>query len=145
MPVIGFSVKSIEANKSVDNAAQITANSTPKITDVKEIDVHSLDKKALGLSFEFVTDYAPNVGSIKLSGEVIYLVENNKKILSDWEKNKRLPDFDSVEVLNYLFRRCLLKVVNLADDLQLPPPVQFPIVRMKEPERGPNKSEASAA
>jgi hypothetical protein len=37
----------------------------------------------------------------------------------------------NVEVLNHLFRQCLLKISNLADDLQLPPPIQLPRVKPK--------------
>jgi hypothetical protein len=61
----------------------------------------------------------------------MYLADKNKAIVDEWEKNKRLPETVSLEVLNYLFRHCLLKASNLADDLQLPPPMPMPRITPK--------------
>ena len=133
MPIIGLRFDSMEANRGKENAAgDIKINSTPKVTDVKEVDVASLNKKALGLSFEFLTTYAPDIGEIKIVGEVLYLSENNKKILDGWKKTKALSEEMNIEVLNHLFRSCLLKISNMADDLQLPPPISIPRVKPKE-------------
>ncbi len=58
--------------------------------------------------------------------------ESNSKVLSSWKKDKKLPENVSVEVLNHLFRRCLLKIAGIAEELQLPPPIQLPMVRPAE-------------
>ncbi len=132
MPVIGFSIKKIEAKKDREpGAAQITVNSAPTIVDLKETDIPSLNKKAISLQYEFATKYETDVGSIKVEGDLLYLADDNKVIMDRWNKDKTLPEDVSLEVLNTLFRRCLTKMVVLAEDLQLPPPVQFPIVRLK--------------
>ena len=134
MPVIGFSIKRMDARKDKEQSgAQITVNSTPNIVDVKEIDVQSLEKKAISVQYEFITRYETDVGTIKIEGDILYLADNgNKEILDKWEKDKALPDGVSLDVLNVLFRRCLTKIVSLAEDVQLPPPVQFPMIKIKE-------------
>ena len=135
MPVIGLSFRGMEAKRN-DAAikGEIKVNSTPKITDVKEVSISALgDKKALSLSFEFLTKYDPDLAEIKINGEVVYMAEKNAPVLSEWKKKKSLPEDISVEVLNQLFRRCLLKIANMAEDLQLPPPMQIP--RVKAPEK----------
>lgn len=135
MPVIGLNIKSIEAKKEKDVVtSEIGVNSTPKINDVKEMDINTLGKKALSISFDFTTTYSPGIGEIKMTGELLYLADDNKKILAEWKKNKKIPDNVSLEVLNHLFRRCLIKITGLADDLQLPPPIQLPIVKPKPAE-----------
>ncbi len=141
MPIIGFSIKRMDARKDKEQAgAQITVNSTPNIIELKEVDIQSLGKKALSIQYEFVTRYETDVGTIKVEGDLLYLSDNgNKDILDKWKKDKTLPDHVSLEVLNTLFRRCLTKIVSLAEDLQLPPPVQFPLVRMKEGEEAAKK------
>nr|NIO22666.1 hypothetical protein [Candidatus Aenigmarchaeota archaeon] len=101
------------------------------ITSVKEVNIPTLKKKALGLSFEFLTKYDPGIGEIRISGEVLYLTDKNAQVLRKWKDKKVLPEKMNVEVLNHLFRQCLLKISNLADDLQLPPPIQLPRVRAK--------------
>jgi predicted transcriptional regulator len=63
------------------------------------------------------------------------MAENNTKILAQWKKDKTLPEDASVEVLNQLFRKCLLKVSNIAEELQLPIPIQIPRVSAKEKEK----------
>jgi hypothetical protein len=90
-----------------------------------------MGKKALSLEFEFTTKYNPDIGEIKMSGEVIYLSDKNAKVIKDWKAKKSLPENMNLEVLNYLFRACLIKISVLADDLQLPPAVQLPRVRPK--------------
>jgi hypothetical protein len=130
MPVIGLTITSMEARREKGPAqGEIKVNSTPKISDVKEVNVPSLHKKAIAITFEFVTNYEPKIGEVKLTGEVMYLAEKNATILSQWKKKKSLPEKVSIEVLNHLFRRCLLKASNMADDLQLPPPLQLPRVK----------------
>jgi len=135
MPVIGLVFSSIEAKRSKAPAGgEIKVNSTPKINSVKEASVPSLKKKALSLEFEFVTKYNPDVAEIKISGDIMYLTDKNTQILSQWKKDKKLPEELSVEVLNHLFRRCLMKIAYIAEDLQLPPPIAMPRVKPKSEE-----------
>lgn len=133
MPIIGLSIKSMEAKREKGQVkGEIKVNSTPKISDIKEVEIPTLKKKALSLNFEFLTKYEPPIGEIKLHGELVYLAEKNAPILAQWKKNKSLPENVSVEVLNHLFRRCLLKMANLADDLQLPPPISIPMAKLQK-------------
>ncbi len=130
MPVIGFNLCEIEGKRAKEaKEGEIKVNSTPRITEVKETELQALGKKALSMDFEFVTAYDPELGSIKLGGEVMYLAEDNKKALEEWKKSKTLPEDMSIEVLNHIFRHCLIKIANMAEDLQLPPPIQIPRVR----------------
>ena len=132
MPIIGLGFKSMEAKRETGTPkGEIKVNSTPKINQIKEVTIPTLKKKALALTFEFVTKYDPAIAEIKIGGELIFLADNNTKILGQWKKKKSLPESVSVEVLNHLFRRCLLKISNMADDLQLPPPIQLPRVKAK--------------
>lgn len=132
MPVIGLNFKSFEAKREKDAIdGEIKINSTPKIIDIKEVDVSSLGKKALSLDFDFVTTYDPQIAKFRITGDILFLTDNNEGILKQWKKEKKLPDDASIEILNHLFRRCLLKLSSIADDLQLPPPIQIPRVRPK--------------
>ena len=130
MPIIGMMLKEMHAKRNETSAQEIKINSTPKIVEVKETTVQSLDKKVLSMDFDFTTTYT-GVGEIKLGGNLLYLAEDNKPVLDQWKKDKSLPDDVSVSVLNHLFRRCLLKIANIAEDLQLPAPLQFPLVKPK--------------
>ena len=133
MPVIGLSLSSIQAKKQEGAVKQeVKVNSTPMILDVKEIEVPTLSKKALSIQFEFLTRYEPAFGNISIEGSLMYLAESNKPVIDEYKKSKKLPDEMSLEVLNYLFRHCLLKASNLAEDLQLPPPMPMPKITPKK-------------
>lgn len=130
MPVIGLSFTSMEAKRGKGTVKEeIKINSTPKITEVKEVKIPTLDKKALSLAFEFTTKYDPDIGEIKIGGDLVYVADKSAAVLKQWKEKKSLPENVSVEVLNHLFRRCLLKISNMAEDLQLPPPIQMPRVK----------------
>jgi hypothetical protein len=133
MPVIGLSFSSIQAKKEGGAIQQeVKVNSTPMIQNVKEVTVPTLTKKALSIQFEFLTRYDPGFATISIEGSIMYLADKNKPILDEFEKNKRLPEKTSLEILNYLFRHCLLKASILADDLQLPPPMPMPKITPKK-------------
>ncbi|NOX71981.1 MAG: hypothetical protein GXO64_04790 [Candidatus Micrarchaeota archaeon] len=133
MPIIGLSFKEIEGKRGEEPVrGDLKANSSPVIKNVKEVDVPSLKKKALAINFDFNTRYEPNVGNVRIGGELLYLTEKNKEILDLWAKDKKLPDDASITILNYLFRKCLLKVANIAEELQLPLPLAMPKITPKE-------------
>ncbi|MFH1237800.1 MAG: hypothetical protein V1648_05365 [Candidatus Aenigmatarchaeota archaeon] len=134
MTIVGLSLNSVEARRDREqmSGAEIKVNSVPRINDIREVSVPSLgSKKVLSMDFEFVTTYDPKVGEIKIGGDILYLTDDNKAMLKQWEKEKKIPEKPSLEILNYLFRRCLIKVSVIAEDLQLPPPLPMPTVKPK--------------
>ncbi len=132
MPIIGLTFRSVDAKREKEQIKdEIKVNSSPRINSIKTVNVSTINKEVLSLSFDFVTRYDPQIGEIKIGGELLYLTDKNKELLKQWDKEKKLPEKVSLEILNYLFRRCLLKVSNIADDLQLPPPVPLPKITPK--------------
>ncbi len=132
MPIIGFKFDSLEAKRLKAAAGgEVKINSAPKITGIKEVNMPTLGKKVLELGFEFLTKYDPSIAEIKITGNVLYMSDKNAQVLKKWKDKKVMPDEMNIEVLNNLFRQCLLKIANMAEDLQLPPPIQLPRVRPK--------------
>jgi len=131
MPVIGMNFKSIEAKINKVVKGRIDVNSTPVIKNIEERELNIIGK-ALGIEFEFKTVYNPDVGSIQLTGEILYQTDKAKDILKEWKKNKKLSSEIVVPILNIIFRKCLAKTLTISEDLQLPPPIRFPVVKPKE-------------
>lgn len=137
MPIVGFSIRSIEGRRNKSRiSGEIKVNSTPRINDVREVEIPAFKNKVISLSFDFTTIYEPELAKIKIIGNVLLLTNNNKTIINKWKKERALPENISVEVLNHLFRRCLIKIAGIADELQLPPPIQIPRVKAKGEEAG---------
>lgn len=130
MPVIGFSLTSVKAErKELQKIESLNVNSTPTITSVEERPIPFMEgQNSLILGFEFNTIYEPNIGSIKMSGELVYTSKDSKKILKEWNKEKKLSIETDAEIKNYLFRKCLTFSLNISEQLQLPAPIGFPVI-----------------
>lgn len=135
MPIVGFHIKKISAQRKNIRRGRIDINSTPKITSVKRSKVGLAKKEdSLNIEFEFVTEYKPNVGSIKFTGNVMYLGKDWKEGLKSWNDNKKLTKNIEIEVKNFLFRKCLSIGINLSEEMGLPPPLFFPRIMAKKKE-----------
>ncbi len=133
MPIIGLTFNAFEARRNEGKLMpEVKINSSPFLKEIKEVTVPSINKKVLSIIFEFKTRYTPDIGEIKIDGDLLYLTENNAKILEKWKKETKLPDRDSIIVVNHLFKKCLLKSAMMAEDLQLPPPIPMPKIKPKE-------------
>jgi hypothetical protein len=127
--IVGFSIKSISAERKNIPRGRIDINSTPKIISVKKSGVSFLKKdKPLNVEFEFVTKYEPEIAEIRISGNVLYLGKKMKDALKTWEREKKFPKDIDIEIKNFLFRKCLTIGINLSENMQLPPPLVFPRV-----------------
>ncbi len=137
MPIVGVNFTKIEGhvNDQKIGAVQINVSSSPKIKNVtkKEISMGNI-KSVLEMDFEFEVKYDPDVGAIKLTGQVLYHDANPDKIVKAWKEKKELDESIAVDVMNVVFRQSLTKAVVLSGDLRLPPPIRFPIVQGKAEE-----------
>jgi hypothetical protein len=136
MPIIGYQIVSMNAERKKLQTKRIDIGSTPKITNVEEKEIKMAEKQqALAISFEFLTVYRAEgnqIGEIKIVGELLYTEKGLKKILGFWKKKNRLPDQADIEVKNFLFRKCLTLGIFISENLQLPPPVMFPVLVPKK-------------
>ena len=133
--IIGYNVKKIVAEKKEETFKRLDISSSPKILNVKEREVNLGEKrKVASIEFKFTTEYKPGIGKVEVEGEILYYDKKIKDIIKSWNKNKKLPTNVDIEVKNFLFRKCLTLGINLSQELQLPPPLMFPIVTAKKEE-----------
>ncbi len=138
MPVIGMNLKTIEAKKHEEITGAVRVNSNMNVTNVKEQDLPALKSKGLSIEFDFKTKYNndknKNIAEINIDGNVIFMGEEQEKILKNWKKNKVLPEDVRFQVIRIVSDKCSKKAIILSDDLQLPPPpLMIPQAR-KQPE-----------
>lgn len=137
MPAIGFNINAIDAkvDSTTERKGNVNVNSSPSITSIEKRNVDfPLAKDVVAINFKFETKYEPKVGWITMEGEVLYTSDNPKEMIAKWKKEKKMEDSVAIEVLNTIFRRCLAKAIEIAAELRLPPPVSFPIVKLKDQE-----------
>ena len=135
MPIVGLNLKNVSANVEEKKVVEgnINVNSAPTIEGVekKTVGLPGL-KDVVSINFKFETIYEPKIGEIVIKGEVLYYTEKEKEMVDKWKKEKKLDENVAAEVLNAIFRRCLTKAIDLSNELRLPPPIRFPIVKPKE-------------
>jgi len=130
MGVIGFNFTKVSAERNPAVSGQVNISNNLAIKDVQKEEMSIAGDGQLGLrvAFEFSSKYKPDMGNIVINANVLALEskEEGDKILKEWEKNKKLPDSFMRQTLSFMLRRCNIKALVLAEDLNLPSPVPLP-------------------
>ncbi|MBI4014359.1 MAG: hypothetical protein HY365_00200 [Candidatus Aenigmarchaeota archaeon] len=133
MPIMGSNFSKIEAvNNEKKVSGGMNVNGAPKIVGVRKHDKVFDIKNVLSIDYVYETKYEPDAGHVRIEGEMLYSTERADQIVSLWSKEKKLDDDMAVDVLNAIFRQCIAKTIEIAADLRLPPPIEFPNVKKEE-------------
>ncbi len=132
MAVVGFNFTKMHIERKGDARGKINIKNNVTITDVSKTDL-SLGKakqKGLKVSFEFKSEYNPNVAEIIFEGNILDMedekaVEDLKK---GWDKDKKLPNSIMEPLVNAILMRCNVQSLVMSKELNLPPPIPLPKV-----------------
>ena len=134
MAVVGFNFTKIDAEKKEFVKGKININNNVSIKEVEEKDLFlgNQKQKVLSFTFEFISKYDPDIGSIRLIGEVLFMDDskNVKEILDGWKKDKRLPKETMTNILNTILSKCNVEALILSERINLPPPIPLPKVQV---------------
>jgi len=137
MAIVGFNFTKINVEKTKALTGKINISNNVSITNVEESKLGVGDKqKGLQFGFEFVSNYEPKMGSIKLEGDVVLLLETAKaeEIMGSWKKDKKIPKEIMTSVLNTALNRCNIQALILSQQVNLPSPIPMPKVEAKAEE-----------
>jgi hypothetical protein len=88
----------------------------------------------MNVGFVFSASYEPNVGIIRIEGDVVVEdeAENIEKSLKEWEKSERtkLPKEIAESIHNAILSNCMVEASILARDIKLPLPMPMPQVSL---------------
>lgn len=137
MVIIGVHITKIAAEKKpVSNVTRVGINNNVAVTNVEEKDL-ALGQQAkqggLRFAFEFTCTYSPDVGTIHLEGDVLYLIalETAKNIKKEWDEKKKLSPELIEPVLNAALTKCNIEALKISQDINLPSPIPLPKVEKK--------------
>lgn len=135
MNIVGFNFSKISAERKKAVVGSIRINNNVAIKEVREAKIGLGDRGALGVSFQFKTQYTPDFAELTMEGDLVLLGSQNetKAALEQWEKEKRLAPATAASVMNYILDRCSIQALLLSKDLNLPPPVRLPKVNVGTP------------
>ena len=130
MTIVGLNFTKIEAEKKELVKGKININNNVSINKVEEkkLSLATEKQKIIAFTFEFISKYDPNVGSIKITGDVLYMESANKvkEILDGWKKDKKLPKEIMTTILNSVLTKCNIQALILSEQINLPPPIPLP-------------------
>ena len=136
MTIVGFDFTKIDAEKKGPVKGKININNNVTIKNVEEQNLNLGKEKqnALKFVFEFIAKYEPDMGSIKLEGNVIYMADSKKikEILDGWKKDKKLAKDISTGILNTVLTRSNVQALILSQNINLPPPIPLPKVQVDQ-------------
>lgn len=135
MPIVSLHLKEVEAKKLMEPTGNVEINNKVGESNVREQDMPGLDKKGLAIEFKYMSQYMREkelIAEIRITGEALYIGDDCKDILNKWKKEGILPENVHLGVINTAFRRCSVKALVLAEDLQLPPPINLPFAKKEE-------------
>lgn len=139
MTIVGFNFTKLEAEKKEMAKGKININNNVSITGVaeKSLSLANDKQKVLSFTFEFMAKYDPDMGSIKLIGDVLFMDEAKKakEILDGWKKDKKLPKEIMPGILNTVLTKCNIQALILSEQVNLPPPIQLPKLQAAQPKK----------
>ena len=136
MGVVGVHINKINAEKrSVGGVSRVGINNNVAVTHVEQKDFAFGQSKQGGLrfAFEFTCNYSPEVGSIHLEGEVLYITDEDKAkdIKKEWDEKKKLSYAMMEPILNPALTKCNIEAVKISPDIGLPVPIPLPKIERK--------------
>ncbi len=140
MQVIGFNLKKILAQRSID-FQKGPINTNIEFTDVEKEKVDMLkDIDALKISFVFSVNYSDQEkkeelkhGEVSFEGNILLssTKDESKEIQKSWKK-KQIQDSVRIPLINFILKKCSVKALSLEEDLNLPSHIPFPQIRKQD-------------
>ena len=127
MKVKNMQMKSIEARKFLsrdERPKQIRIDHNSSFTQVSSIDANSAE-----INFQYTASYGA-VGMIKMEGSFIFVSEKAKELSDEWNSSRKMPNEIASQLHTAIMHACVPQAVGIAKDLQLPPPIPLPQVRL---------------
>ena len=129
-----FTKINIEKTSSAKGKVSIANNVAIQNVEKTELALGTSKQAALKFTFEFNVKYEPKVGSIDITGELVFLEKAEKldEIAEEWKKNKKVSKEVMAPILNNVLTKCNIEALLLSREINLPPPVQLPRVSVKK-------------
>lgn len=136
MTVISFNFTKINAEKKEGARGKVNIANNISIKDVQSMDLKlgKASDKALKFVFTYEAKYEPEIGSVELNGELVWLSNDAKvkEVEKEWKKNKKLGKEVVEEVMTNILTKCNIEAIVMSREINLPPPVPMPKVKTKE-------------
>ena len=144
MSVMGTNFTKLLATREKGARGKISISNNITVTGVEAVKLvlGGKDQQTLKFTFSYISSYEPKVGTIEIEGDVIYLAKKTdaEKILSDFEKTKKVQGPVKLVILNAIVNKCTVQALVMSRDMNLPAPVPLPkVTGQTVPKKAPAK------
>ena len=143
MTIAGFAFIRMLAEKKTAAKGSITINSNISLASAEEIDfvMGDVRQKGIKVVFEYRNIFDPDIGTLIIGGEILYLSDQKKhgELMKRWEKKKGFTDEVTAELYDLVSVRCSVQAVNLSSIVGLPPPIPIQRFSAGKPKQQPDK------
>ncbi len=137
MTVVGLQINKILVEKLAPVKGKVSVNNNVAVREIEKTDLTFGTSKqdALKFTFEFKAAYEPKIANMTFEGEVTYFdkPEAIEEIFKGWKKDKKVAPEIMSNVLNSILTKCNIEALLLTREVNLPPPIPMPKVKVNPP------------
>ncbi len=130
MPTINYRIDKIEGTRTDEEAKSVDVKSNFTIVSVKK-DKNPTIGDFLRVNFRFEIGYEPDLGSMKIEGNLWYQEKDLGKLVTEKKGKIKLEPQVIKDITSSIVRDSLLEMVELSKKLRLPVPIRLPRIEMK--------------
>ena len=136
--IVNFTLDKIAISKTAPVKGSIEAKNSIKFLDIAESPIPEgiNDQSLIKFKFEYKIMYLPDIATTELVGHIHFMTNKTTrdKILEAWDKESKLDQELSRQLVNYVFTKCGVKALSLSQQVGLPPHINLPKIRIKQEE-----------
>jgi len=137
MAIVGFSFSKFNCVRnpvSPEGGIEIKHNINIKGVESSNINLANSQSDVLKVFFSFEVIYSQDLGKVQVDGDVVYA--DTSEIISEvqkqWDTDKKLNDMVSEVIFKFIYNKTAIKVLELADSLNLPSPIPLPQINFEQ-------------
>src|SRR3989338_2008665 len=147
--IYAFAFIKVNMEKKTPPKGRISVVNNVKVTDVREgkMSAGESSRRALNMFFSYDTDYQPNAAVLSLQGSLLYSNTDEvlNQVMESWKNEQKLPPEVREEIMNTVIARCTIKSLILADNFNLPPPINLPRLDIQQSQSAESAQPAGSA
>ncbi|MDO8563379.1 MAG: hypothetical protein Q7R87_00010 [Nanoarchaeota archaeon] len=143
MKVIGYNLTKVLAEKKAEAKTINSINTSIEFVNIEKDKIDSIkDFEVIKVNFNFTVSYESQadkkdtilkIARIELEGNLIFAADKEEsKELLKFSKKKDLPTNIKVPLNNVIFKKCLIRSLELADSLNLPFHIPIPQATLQQ-------------
>ncbi len=147
--IVNFTLEKVAVEKKGKPTGNIEAKNNIKFLDVTEAPLpKGFDKQSLlMIKFEYKVTYLPDIATTDIVGHLHFLTnkEGKDKILKEWDKDAKIDQELSYQLVNYVFSKCGVMALSLSQQVGLPPHIALPRLSIKKKDEVEGKTKPKAS